>query len=83
MVGIKVNEVQSRIKIGVGKTLNDCFITKNRNVASNMKLPKIENEAGITERRKYKLLCPLQIESKRKLIFLRKRWIMVINEKRE
>ena len=56
MVGIKVKEVQSRIKIGVGRTLNDCFITKNRNVASNMKLPKIENVAGIMERRKYNIL---------------------------
>ena len=54
MICIKVNEVQSRIKIGVGRTLNDCFITKNRNVASNMKLSKIENVAGIMERRKYK-----------------------------
>ena len=53
MVGIKVNEIQSRIKIGVYRTLNDCFITKNRNVASNMKLPKIENVASIMKRRKY------------------------------
>ena len=41
------------IKIGVGRTLNDCFITKNGNVATNMKLPKIENVASIMERRKY------------------------------
>ena len=53
MVGIKVKEVQSRIKIGVGRTLNDCFITKNENIASNMKLPKIKNVAGIMEQRKY------------------------------
>ena len=53
IIGIKVNEVYSRIKIGVGRILNDCFITKNRNVASNMKLPKIENVADIMERRKY------------------------------
>ena len=52
MVGIKVNEVQSRIKIGVGKTLNDCFITKNRNMTSNIKLSKIKNIAGIIERKK-------------------------------
>ena len=53
MVGKKVGEVQSRIKVGVCRILNDCFITKNRNVASNMKLPKIENVADIMERRKY------------------------------
>ena len=52
MVGKKVKEVQSRIKIGVGRILNDCFITKNGNVASNMKLPKIEYVASIMERRK-------------------------------
>ena len=53
MVGIKVNEVQSRLKIGVGRTLNDCFITKNKNVANNIKLPKIENVADIMKRREY------------------------------
>ena len=53
MVGKKVREVQSRIKIGVGRILNDCFITKNGNVASNMKLPKMEYVASIMERRKY------------------------------
>ena len=53
MVGKKVREVQSRIKVGVGRILNDCFITKNRNVASNMKLPKMEYVASIMERRKY------------------------------
>ena len=41
------------IKIEVGRTLNDCFITKNGNVASNMKLPKIKNVASIMEQRKY------------------------------
>ena len=53
MVGIKVKELQSRIKIEVGRTLNDYFITKNENIASNMKLPKIKNVAGIMEQRKY------------------------------
>ena len=53
MVGIKVKEVQSKIKIGAGRTLNDCFITKNGNVASNIKLPKIENITGIMEWKKY------------------------------
>ena len=43
MVGIKVKEVYSRITIGIGRTLNGCFINKNGNVASNMKLSKIEN----------------------------------------
>ena len=53
MVGKKVREVQSRIKIGVGRILNDCFITKNGNVASNIKLPKVKYVASIMERRKY------------------------------
>ena len=53
MIGKKVKEVQNRIKIGIGRILNDCFIIKNKNVASNMKLPKMKYVASIMER-KYK-----------------------------
>ena len=37
----------------VGRTLNYCFITKNGNVASNMKLQKIKNIANILKCKKY------------------------------
>ena len=39
----------------VGRTLNDCFITKNENITSNIKLSKIKNIADIMELRKYVL----------------------------
>ena len=58
MVGKKVREVQIRIKIGVGRILNDCIITKNENVASNMKLLKMEYVASIMKRRKCVLNRP-------------------------
>ena len=35
------------------KLPNECFINKNGNVASNIKLSKIKNVAGIMKRRKY------------------------------
>ena len=54
MVNIKVNEVQSRIKIGVSGHLVGCFIAKNRNVTNNMKLSKMRNVASNMEQRKYK-----------------------------
>ena len=60
MVGIKVKEVQNRIKIGVGRTLNDYFITKNENIATNMELPKIVNVAGIMKQRLYKIIKKLE-----------------------
>ena len=41
-------------KKNLNDCLNDCFIKKIGNIASNMKLSKIKNVASIMERRKYK-----------------------------